>query len=373
MNEKTDVFFKPSVSKKNEYINGIVQALQNNGVTIVNPEDRNIYSGLSDLKVELQYLFSCKTPIYHFNWIENITALKGWKKHIRTGLTILFARLMKFVGARIVWTMHNTVPHGCESIKAGEDFYRKWLHVVDLVVVHNEDSKHLLVNKYGFPDSRILCVPHGAYKLVRKNNKKREITREKLNIGENATVFLFFGVVSKYKNIELLMKVFHSISESDAALVVCGKYDDSMTNEDKDNITKLVESDQRIRFINRFIENEEIEYFFSCSDICVLPYDKTSMQNSGAAILAFSNECPVIIPYFGYMKELSGKEFVLGYDYTCEEEHFEQLRSQMCFVIENRNEVEKRGYTAFQFAKKELSWDAIAKRLILEYMKLKGD
>ena len=216
-----------------------------------------------------------------------------------------------------------------------------------------------------------MCVPHGAYKTDSINKNLKKQLSSKYKISSDSLVFLYFGIISEYKNIPLLLKVFNQLQNSDVKLILTGRIDKNMETDMQNKIRLICRQMSNVVLDERFIPEEEVSTIFSLCDIVILPYDKTSMQNSGAMIQAFSNAKPVIISEFGYVLDIKDKDFVFSYDYNSPESEKRELMVQINNAISKKAELKNLGILAKEFADIELNWNMIGKRIVEAYKNIK--
>lgn len=361
-----NVFFDPVSSKDNEYVENIIRALENNGVNIVN---RSATDKIGKILSILKLIF-LKRRIIHFNWIENGL----YKNHIKTKIYCFFLDMLHIIGIKFVWTMHNTVPHSCKNsqdVKLAKAFFKKWISKMDLIVIHSRNTEKILFDEYKIAEDKVFYIPHGAY--VKREVQNVDIQQAKINyqIELNNIVFLFLGVIDTYKNIPLLLKSFAASNIPNAKLLICGKYGANISDKDKEFIQQY-KNNPNIVIIDRFIQDVEIPVLFNIADVVVLPYDKTSMQNSGAAILAFSYYKPVIIPRFGFIEDIEEKKWVYSYDYATKEDHekvLSEILGEFCRRYREIDDVLKTNEEK-DFVEKFLNWDRICEKLCKKYSEI---
>lgn len=364
-----DVIFKPCYSKDNSYLQQVVTALENNGIYIINKNTEE--KTIKKIFILIRFIFSRNKKIVHCNWIENIARSKTLKSRFKVAVSLIKANILHILGVKICWTMHNSIPHNCKDIVFAEHFINRWLSRVDMVVVHCKNSMNLLVNKYDYNENKILCVPHGAYETDNINKHLKDKFLHKYEINSDSLVFLYFGIISEYKNIPLLLKTFNQIQNPDVKLILAGKMDKNMETHIQNKIRLQCNQLSNVVLDERFIPEEEISIIFSLCDIVILPYDKISMQNSGAMIQAFSNGKPVIIPEFGYVLDIKEKDFVFSYDYNSPESEKRELMIQINNAVNRKDELKSLGILAKEFADTELNWNLIGKKIVEAYKNIK--
>lgn len=63
-------------------------------------------------------------------------------------------------------TVHNLLPH--EASAGDRELYSRFYNCCDLLVVHNEYCRQLLMKEYQIPEEKICITPHGSYTQIRK-------------------------------------------------------------------------------------------------------------------------------------------------------------------------------------------------------------
>ena len=70
------------------------------------------------------------------------------------------------IHSRLVHTVHNLLPH--EASAGDRELYSRFYNCCDLLVVHNEYCRQLLMKEYQIPEEKICITPHGSYTQIRK-------------------------------------------------------------------------------------------------------------------------------------------------------------------------------------------------------------
>lgn len=360
------ILFEPGFSDENEYINNFISGLENNHCNVINKDKRGKFQ---KLKCMTRALFQKEVKIIHFNWIENYAKDRKLKNCIKLNVYLLFIKIAKLKDKKIVWTMHNTIPHGTLDDKYINKFYKQWLSLVDLCIIHSKESGKILEETYNYSQKKICYIPHGKYhtNIVDSLEKKKAIKRYGIN--DSDRVFLYFGQIDDYKNIPLLISAYKDIKKENTKLLICGKFSSNVSDDIKNEILK--EKDNTIILDIRFIPNEEVSSLFQISDFVVLPYEKKSMQNSGVAILAISEGIPIIIPRFGYINDINSEPFIFSYNYFSKMEHYIELKKELELALKiPKNLIMGLRKKEKEFANKELDWITITQKVCEEYRKL---
>ena len=129
------------------------------------------------------------------------------------------------------------------------------------------------------------------------------------NQTRNGRTLLFFGMVRKYKGLEVLLhampKVLAHKEGRECRLLIAGEFYDSV-----DKYRKLIHEyglEQHVFVDNRYIPNEEIGGIFERVDVLVLPY--LNATQSAVARIAIANALPLIASRSGGLSEVVIENF----------------------------------------------------------------
>lgn len=256
----------------------------------------------------------------------------------------------KACGYEIIYTAHNIISHDSLYQEREAKFRKRASKYFDYVLVHGEFAKRRLVEKIGVDSRKIYIIPHGTYEGYYPNYVNRAISRKKFGINDESFVFLFFGNIKGYKGVDQLMESYSRIRKTHAntRLIVAGRVFEDETGK---AIKQYLEHDESIIFHPGFIEETDAQYYFNASDIVILPYRR--ILTSGAALLSFSYNKPVIAPKSGLLPEIveEGKQ---GYLFSS----YEEMEHQMDYVINAaRNGVQDK--YIFSEINKKLRWSSV--------------
>lgn len=355
---KMDIIFYPPKNEINDYIKLIISGLESNGVNVINKLISN------DFSLFMRAIFTKNRPkIMHLNWIEDNASKKGIKSHIKCFALLCFFRLYKKLGGKIVWTLHNAKSHDINS-QDQRRFIKKFLKLVDLVVIHTKESYSIL-DSYNYEHTKILYVPIGNYDTTIHNYltfPKEYKEHKKMN-------FFYFGTIAPYKGIPRLIQVFNdSYIKENANLLIWGKPNKDMNINE---LMSLVRGNDSIIAHFKYIDTEALCEEFNNTDIAIFPFNKESMQNSGSIIMALTCATPVLVPLFGYIKDIKSKDFVFSYDYELVDEHTIKLKNKIIEVIDlwkkDPNYFVDLGNKARRFAVDELDWNQITSKIADKY------
>ena len=117
--------------------------------------------------------------------------------------------------------------------------------------------------------------------------KDEEIRPTEVNDNYNNNYYLFFGRIDKYKGIETLLRTYGEANKCSFPLVIAGS--GTLTQRERE----LVEKENRVLLINRYISDGEMKWLLSHSMAVVLPYIEATQ--SGVIPLSYYYTKPVLV------------------------------------------------------------------------------
>ena len=188
--------------------------------------------------------------------------------------------------------VHNLVPH--EKRFFDKPFNRYFINRYDGFIVLSEAVKMDVLSIR--PDAKTLVVKHPSYQQYGQRAEQSS-AREKIGIEPTKHTLLFFGLIRDYKGLDLLLKAFSEL-DNNYQLVVAGEiYGDRTVYDDLISQSK----NQQIYFHDRFIPSDEVSYYFSAADLCILPYK--SATQSGIKAICDAFQLPVLVSKVGGLAE----------------------------------------------------------------------
>lgn len=216
--------------------------------------------------------------------------------------------LYQLLGAKIVWVFHNRLPHDMKpGSKAAENM--KWLaDRCDIIWLFSKHSRRYIPNRER-NQRKSVFIPHIMFPTRREQVSADDI-RLKYGVSKQDFVFLIFGLIRPYKNIEGGIEAFRKLGLPGAKLIIVGN---PVNGSYAKEIKKLCEGSQDIILDLQYISNVLLDGIIGISDVVVLPYHDGSSMNSGVMIQAFSNGKPVISPDICMARDFAGEGFLYGY------------------------------------------------------------
>lgn len=297
------------------------------------------------------YTFRTESKLFHIHWSN---------KFFFFDFTILNL-FYKILGKKIVYTAHNIdqgMRDNSEGIKRSI-VYKILYKLADHIIVHNNYSKRLLIQKFQVPEKKIAVNKLGINIIAKKSGTSCKFARSLLNLNSDVKVILFFGGLNPYKGLENLIDAFTKLVKRDRnfKLIIAGQPRDSEYFKLIKNKISLNNLEQYCLTFFDFIPDEEVEKFFIAADCCVLPY-KFIFQ-SGVHALSFAFGLPIITTDVGSFKEEDVIENETGF--VCRNNDVSGIYETIIRYFDSdlyHNLETKRAHIK-NWAEQNYSWDAI--------------
>lgn len=224
--------------------------------------------------------------IVHFNW------------SFRPALELALVRRLQARGTPVVYTVHNAVPHDCESPSPE---MLELCRQVDHVVVLTEHIKLQLIELAGISSDRVSRIPHGSF---------TEDSMPLVAQPQDACPFpghpkiLCIGNIRPYKGVPDLLNAWPLVLEEvpRARLVVAGKLYLSVWWQMQRAWRRLGKEQQSVHREFGYLRGERYAQLIEASTALVQPY--RSASQSGNTVHAYSRGIPVVCTRVGGLAEI---------------------------------------------------------------------
>ena len=307
------VVFAPYWGKANPYQDALAEHLSASGVEV---------EKVRSLKALFRWgVFLNHVPdVVHLHWLP----VFGWRGLLAFRCLAFVARLvlLRLRGVRIIWTVHNLLPHESRHRRMDWLLARAVVGVSDTLIVHSETAQREVARMWKIKDcSRIVVVPHAHYIDQYRNDVSQAEAREWLGIPESKIVLLFLGAVRPYKGVMPLIEAFKALGDERTYLLIAGRPLDEAFSQ---SVQQAVSACENARFTPGFVADEDVQVYMNACDVVVLPYRKT--LSSGAALLAMSFGRACVAPSQGSLSDVLDPAGAFLYDPETEEGLLDALR-----------------------------------------------
>ena len=301
--------------------------------------------------------------ILHIHWLYSLTlpSRLSVAKWIGYSYSTLFLSLTKILRYKVVWTVHNVLPH--EALTSNDLKIRRKLSLIAAVKIVHSKSTVQEMKRLGLDTENCRIIPHGNYQSAYPNNISDANARKALHIPQSAKVIAFFGRVEPYKGVPELLRVYKELAQThkDMYLLIAGKCFDSKLQH---LLSEAANEYERIQFHDGYIEDDKIQTFLNAADICVYPFSE--ITTSGSILLASSFGKPIIAPRLGAIKDMPMQA---GIFYDPSEK--DALRNSILAVLKDAKGRQKMMEASKAYAK-TLSWDKISQQTVELYESIGG-
>ena len=310
--------------------------------------------------IDKQYNFQdtdyCISSINPFSWLKTTQKILDFKPDfvIFTYWSPYFAPCFGYIAKtlkikigtdKLISIFHNVIPH--EKNIFNNFLFKFYVKPFNKCMFMSSFVRNQLnIFKTNFKSSVKFLPIDANYKVeLNKNDLRNEM---KINIDDK--IILFFGLIRKYKGLEVLLKAIkqYSKSNSNFKLIIAGE-----AYENRNKYLKIINElniQDKIIWFDEFISNQKIEKLMILSDLLVLPYHFASQ--SGVLSQAWQYEIPSIVTNVGGLPEyIDNKKS----GYIVEVNDYCELAEKIKLFFESDSLIKMKEY--IKINKNKFSWD----------------
>ena len=273
------------------------------------------------------------------------------------------------------WTPFLSPCLGTISRIVRSNKHTKTIVVIDNLIPHEKRFGDHLLNSYfvnsvdGFmamsksvfndlsqfdADKKKVLGVHPLYDNFGKAKSKEEAI-ENLGLDKNYKYMLFFGIIRKYKGLDILLQAFadNRLQNQNLKLIVAGEfYEDAKPYHDLIKQYNLADS---VILATKFIPDEQVADYFCTADIIVQPYKHATQ--SGVTQIAYHFEKPMLVTNVGGLNEIVPHNKV---GYVCEPNANDVANHLVDFFSKNKEALFIEGVKE---EKSKYSWDKMIENI----------
>ncbi len=206
------------------------------------------------------------------------------------------ARMVRKSGVKVLAITDNVIPH--ETRPGDVAFAKYFINACDGFVTMSKAVMKDLEKFTSTVHKKYLL--HPLYTSFGEKLNKMD-ARKALELPTDKQLVLFFGLIRKYKGLDMLLDAFNELKANpNIILVIAGEF-----YEDKQPYLDLIEKYQiqnQVILHGKFIANEDVKLYFSAADLVALPY--RSATQSGVTQVSFHFEVPTLVTNVGGLGEI---------------------------------------------------------------------
>lgn len=197
---------------------------------------------------------------------------------------------------RVCCILDNVIPH--ERRPGDSLFTQYFLNACHTFVAMSQDVMNDLRL---FTSKQAKLLPHPIYDNFGEPTEQKN-AREYLKLDPTANYLLFFGIIRRYKGLDLLLEAMADkrLQQRDIRLIVAGEF-----YEDPNPYNALIDRHNlhnRLVLHPQFIANDQVRYYFGACNLVVQPYRNATQ--SGISQMAYHFEKPMIVTNVGGLPEI---------------------------------------------------------------------
>lgn len=218
----------------------------------------------------------------------------------------LLVLLLRILRKKVIITIHGVVPLKSfnkdfmkENGYSGNPLIIKWILLVlyffislfpNRIIVHEKKFKEYLKDYY-VNVKKVDVIGHGIRTPELLLNKYE--AKKKIGLKNNKYTFLYFGYITGYKGIDLIVSALKMYKDLNFNFIVVGSKHPRLKHEKEyqkyyNKIKSFFEKDKRCLFTG-YVEENLVDNYFRAADCLILPYT-VQMSSSGPMALGFANE-----------------------------------------------------------------------------------
>lgn len=207
------------------------------------------------------------------------------------------ARRVRKKGIKVLAITDNVIPH--EKRPGDRAFTKYFIGSCDGFITMSQAVLQDLEQFTNTSHKRFLL--HPLYTSFGEKLPK-QVARQKLGIGDGDKVILFFGLIRKYKGLDILLEAMadERIRQLGVKLLIAGEFYEDRAYYDE--IIQRNKLENNILLHAGFVANEDVKTYFSATDLVTLTY--RSATQSGVTQVAFHFEKPVLVTNVGGLSEI---------------------------------------------------------------------
>jgi glycosyltransferase involved in cell wall biosynthesis len=289
--------------------------------------------------------------------VEHVPDMLVYRRRARSADVVHFQWLaVQHVDARLlprgrplVLTAHDVLPR--EPRPGQLAAQRRLFDRFDAVVVHSAHGRRRLVDELGLPAERVHVIAHGVLDHL-VDRPSRPLPAELAAV--RRPVVLCFGLIRPYKGIDVLLEAWDPAWEAELWIVGMPRMD----------IAPLrAAASANVRFVARFVGDDELGAYFRRADVVVLPYRE--IDQSGVLFTALAFGKALVLSDVGGFAEVAAGRLVAPGDAG-------RLRDALGAVLADPAERERLAAQARAAAAGRFSWASAARDTLALYAALRA-
>ncbi len=299
------------------------------------------------------------SSILHVHWTSPVLQEHASLTEARAGLDAFRNSIAqaKARGVRILWTVHNLLPHGVRYVEEEVTLRQLLRDVADVVIQLSPSTAAVVADLFPIPPEKLVTLRHASYLGLYAQPPSRDAARDSLGVPRSSPTVGFVGQIRPYKGVDTLLGAMEKVSKTipDVTLLLAGRASPHGVRA----IDRRAPRNARVVRSHEFVPDTEIGTWFTAADVLVFPY--TRILNSGSVLLSATFGRACILPGEPHLRsEHAANRWVSFFDIGETPEESEQNLSTaiLAALAGNRHEDDARRFAA-EYVTSDMAMDFV--------------
>lgn len=267
-----------------------------------NPFQDLLYSKFADAKINvfshrsiagaIKAIEASTAPrkILHLHWL-NVVLSDVPESELDKQVEVFRRQIQraKSAGAKIVWTVHNVLPHEGYQVEPSIQVRKIMVEAADLVHIMSPDTRARCSKFFDIPAAKIIRIEHAGYHGFYQPESQNQNIADMWGLPRGAKVIVSLGGIKPYKGLSQFAEVFQSAADANTHLLIAGKADPDFQ---KSALWQMAELSPNLHVLPEMIADSLIHPLMSRADCVAIPYQAS--LNSGAMVLGLTFAKPIL-------------------------------------------------------------------------------
>ena len=309
---------------------------------------------------------------YYRQWLQQIRRVAELQPDaviigdIRFPFDLFPLMLLRRKARHFIDLCHNVHPYASGGVfdrsRWREWFYRRIYRQFDRVFVHFQRNRTEFIQSFGVPAERVGVIVHGNEEIFRdlaRPGLSAAALRTRLGIDATEKIVLFFGTLSHYKGVDVLLDAFPAIHQATGARLVIAGFPgpDFDLRAHQERVRELVP----VTWVPEYIDSSEVAAWMGMASVIVFPY--RDIYQSGALHVPQTFGVPIVATAIGAMRDVI-EDGVSGL--LVPPEDSTALAEAVTRLLQDRALAQRLGARAAADAKGPFAWTTVAHALLGE-------
>jgi glycosyltransferase involved in cell wall biosynthesis len=268
-----------------------------------NPYLRLLYSRVAEAGFDARALGNYElldrapaSGVFHLHWTRVFQDGARSEEEARRQSGWYVRRVEEFLdrGGRLMWSIHEWLPHDCEYPDVEVDTRRRLAELASGIHVLHHSTLDGVADLYPLDPDKAFVVEHPLYTGVYPDYVSRPAARSLLGLEDDEVLLLGFGAIRPYKGFDRLVRALPTVREQTGLRIRAMIAGPTYRTVENRELIDLVAATEGASMTGTAVPEEYVQVLFRAADAAVLPYRQ--VLNSGVLMLALTFGCRAVAP-----------------------------------------------------------------------------